>query len=133
MGEGARSSVLVELMSKVYVIGRVGWEYNDEVMYRAEGGGSLPTQAFRDKQKAENFCKQKNIEWIVENQLADYIYSMDELFEDENVLSGCHLLEGHGINSVSDMRGLRMSFELAEKLLPYLRVVGYEVTEVELY
>lgn len=119
-------------MSKVYVIGRVGWEYNDEVMYRGEGGGSVPTMAYKNKEVAEKACSDMNIEWLLKERLESFCFSLDELFTEEGCYAGLNILEQYGITSTDDFYGREMSKELAEQLLPYLAVVGYEITEVEL-
>lgn len=49
-------------MADVYVVMAVGYEYNDEINYRPESGGGDPIQVFYDKNLAELYVKQKNLE-----------------------------------------------------------------------
>lgn len=48
----------------VYIISKVGWEYNDENYYRPQDKGGNPVKAYRSKEKAQAECDRMNGEWL---------------------------------------------------------------------
>lgn len=46
--------------TKVYIVSKIGWEYNDEYYYRPESEGGLPVEAYKDRSKAELRCIELN-------------------------------------------------------------------------
>lgn len=74
-------------MDTYYVVGEVGFEYNDEIYYRGQGGGSTPIRLFKSKEAAEaerliltrdHFKKGGDY-----NSLMCYGYDNKEIFKDE--------------------------------------------------
>lgn len=55
-----------------YVLGEIGWEYNDEFSYRPESGGSNACAVYLDKQKADDEAERLNINHIHGENLACY-------------------------------------------------------------
>lgn len=44
----------------VFVVGKIGWEYNDENYYRPESEGVTPVKAYSTKEKAQAACDKLN-------------------------------------------------------------------------
>lgn len=44
----------------VFIVSKIGWEYNDEIYYRPESEGVTPVVAYRDKKKAQAECDRLN-------------------------------------------------------------------------
>ena len=74
-------------MSKVYVISELGWEYDDNNYYRSDSGGGSPIVAYRSWEKAEQACKQKNInffkDYLSSGEIKDYYCYREDLISDE--------------------------------------------------
>lgn len=47
--------------SKLYVVSRLGWEYDDNYYHQPESGGGDPVVAYRSKKKAEEAAVNSNI------------------------------------------------------------------------
>ena len=63
-------------MNKVYIITRIGWEYNDENYYRADNGGvtMLGATGYRSKINAQLACNKLNLQAFKElaNEIGNY-------------------------------------------------------------
>lgn len=81
------------MKAKMYIVTRVGWEYNDEYYYRSESGAGDPVEAFTLEELAHESCKLKHVSLLKEDlarssseYIANYIsrggYSTAE-FDDE--------------------------------------------------
>jgi hypothetical protein len=44
----------------VYIVCKIGWEYNDETYYRPESEGGTPVLAYSTKEKAQAECDKRN-------------------------------------------------------------------------
>lgn len=44
----------------VYILSKIGWEYNDETYYRPESEGGTPVFAFTTEEKAQKECDKRN-------------------------------------------------------------------------
>lgn len=76
---------------QMYVIGKIGYEYNDEVYHRPYGceNASEPVSVYRSRENAEAECRRQNAaefakmddEW---NGLGSFGYDSDEIFDDED-------------------------------------------------
>ena len=63
----------VATANKVYVVGEVGWEYNDEYLYTGEYSGSHPQKVFTSKAAANKFALKKAIAAVGEiSNLCEY-------------------------------------------------------------
>jgi len=64
----------------MYVLVRIGFEYNDEVYYNNQGGSNgEPVKVFHDKKLANLYCQKKNIEELKRNEIGQYCYGLDEI------------------------------------------------------
>jgi len=128
-------------MSKVYVAVEVGWDYDDQNYFRGEG--TFPTKAFRDKAKAEEFVKFKNINSFKSSwdSIREYGgYDVDNLF--------CHgankrkmnklfkrlfeLTPEEWLNDYSADFVVKLTEEDWAELYQFFNVEFYELTEVEI-
>lgn len=68
---------------ELFVLMEVGWDYNDEVMFRTEGGGGHPTKVFDNEEAANKQCVSKNIEEFKrltsDGDIRRYFYNLDEI------------------------------------------------------
>jgi len=64
----------------IWIINRIGWEYDDSTYYRSESGGGQPYQAYTDLEIAKSFLAQLEAEEFRREgaNIFDYV-SMDEL------------------------------------------------------
>lgn len=46
--------------TRVYILSKIGWEYNDENYYRPECEGGTPVLAFSTIEKAQAECDKRN-------------------------------------------------------------------------
>lgn len=45
---------------KIFVVAKIGWEYNDQNYFRPESGGVVPVKGFSTKVKAQAECDRLN-------------------------------------------------------------------------
>lgn len=121
-------------MKRIYVVGEIGWEYNDETYYRSHYNQSIPKGAFTHLSEAEDYCDRKNLEFLRSINLEYYGYHVDEIFSDLDKAS--ELCGKYGISLDDAFRDGCLLQQLTDdqirELMPYLEVKLYEVTEVQL-
>lgn len=121
----------------LFVIGRVNFQYNDETYYEAEGGGTTPTTAFRDRQKADDACTEASIKEMAKWDLLTFGYSASEVFNDEDAALALFKKVGYE-GDLDDLGGMseeyvtQMTKAQKKELLGYLNVKFFTVNEVEL-
>ncbi len=54
----------------VFILSKIGWEYNDETYYRPESKGGVPVKAFSTQEKAQAECDKLNAP-LLKNDPAD--------------------------------------------------------------
>ncbi len=128
-------------MSKLYLIGKVGYEYNDEIYHRPYNTKGLvePDILYKDEDKAERICMERNIDELKREDLHGYGYEADDVFL-YSPLS--RLAKKYNIDLVDDeMEHQEQVFKkllrvVDEEDLPVLidtcKIKFYEVYEVEL-
>lgn len=62
-----------------YVVIEKGWEYNDEIYYRAESGGGIPMKVFKDKHKADTWAREQNIKCVRGQELCSFYYDLEDI------------------------------------------------------
>ena len=72
-------------MSKVYIVMEKSFEYNDEIYYTPESGGGNPENVFTDKEKAEQFARQKNVEFMKAHNPSEFSYEPSLEFLNKNI------------------------------------------------
>jgi hypothetical protein len=70
-------------MSELYVLMEAGWDYNDEIQFRPDGGGGHPKKVFSSKDKAQKECDNLNVKefkkLFATGEIVEYFYNWDEL------------------------------------------------------
>jgi hypothetical protein len=76
--------------NKVYIVMEIGYEYNDEYMYRPESEGGLPRKTFHEKELAEKYKLELEIEKFRNENLDYFEFSREYLFDEtfENINDG---------------------------------------------
>jgi hypothetical protein len=65
----------------VYIVSKIGWEYNDENYYRPESEGGMPVKAYSTREKAQAEVDKLNAP-LLKNTDDDY-YKREATYEDE--------------------------------------------------
>jgi len=138
-------------MDTVYVLMHEGWDYNDEVFFRSEGGGGTPESFFTDEAKANAECDKRNIKdfkslWET-GEVRQYCYGIDELLpydgrkdrEKRKALDTvCEKIFGkdfdeigEAFNDEEDLKILSHSDEDWKELMSHLKLNFWEVVTVE--
>jgi len=138
-------------MDVVYVLMHEGWEYNDEVFFRAESGGGTPHSFFTKEEEAQSECDKRNLKdfkSLWENgEIRQYCYGIDELLpyddrknkEQRKALDKiCEKIFGLDFDEIgeefmndNDLKILSESDEDWKELMSYLKLNFWEVVPVE--
>lgn len=135
----------------VYIVTRIGWEYNDENYFRAEAGGTDLTdmKAYRSYTNAKKFCDDKNLEAFKKfasdiGNYENYHDTLDELVNptlEQDFYATCKFLGIDPKTSVEhfwgepDTEGTHfkdLTDEQLKAIIPFLTFAFYEVDEVEI-
>ena len=138
-------------MTKVYIVTRVGWEYNDENYFRADAGGTDLTdfRAYRSYDKAKKFCDDKNLEAFKEfaddiGNYKDYNDTLDEMInplKEFDFLNVCEVMNIDPKTSVAhvwgdpDVEGNHfkdLTDAQLKAIIPLLVITFYEISEAEI-
>ena len=57
----------------VFILSKIGWEYNDETYYRPESEGVTPLRAYSTKEKAQAECDKLNAPLLKKNSDDGYL------------------------------------------------------------
>ncbi len=82
-----------ETTIKAYAVREIGWRYNDEYYY-IEGSGDIE-KVFFNKKRAEDLCKQKNLEDFRTTDL--YSYQSDDIGDNYSKEDIKELIEAYPI------------------------------------
>lgn len=121
-------------MTKIYVVNKIGWEYNDEYYYRPQSGGGLPEHAFTNLDDAKKYCDQKNLEFYKTTPIRDYMEGdMYDFFSKEGTKLMSQFFGEDWRDILDDTYNIcwDMTDEQWMQLLPHLEIVLYEICEVE--
>jgi hypothetical protein len=112
---------------KVFIIQKVGWEYNDEYYYRAESEGGKPQKAFKDRAAAEAECLKLNLKAFDDHQgyLGCYVPEFYEV-EDQLKQAGCTIKDWDFDPPPNADDSTKL------KIMTILNAVFYEIVPVEL-
>lgn len=72
-------------MSSVYIVAEIGWEYNDEYMYRPDSEGVMPSRAFSTIEKAVEACNKANAKRYLEEASSFYMWLNYNAFDRETL------------------------------------------------
>jgi hypothetical protein len=125
------------MANKVYVVGVIGWEYNDQNYYRGDYKTSTPKAVYRRLKNAQDFCDEQNIKFLRSISAREYSCEFSDLFSYGAEAQGRKLLELFDPNAedyYNDDGNMfeRLTDEQIKNLLPYLDIKMYEITEVEI-
>lgn len=81
-------------MDKLYVVGKIGYEYNDEIYYKGGSGGIEPVTVYTSKERATAEAQKANLEQFLKEDFMAYCYDVEDIFNDIN--SAQKLLEKYG-------------------------------------
>jgi hypothetical protein len=138
-------------MSKLYVIGKVGFEYNDEIYARPEGDEVKPISAYRSQETAKKTAAAANLAELKEllkpkyshDGLGMYGYNLVEIINEHNFGKVCKILEIEEKN-FSELLWLRIDInefsdtikdandEQLMKIMDCMSLKFFTVSEVEL-
>jgi len=131
-----------------YLVCKVEYEYNDETYYRPESDAVNPMFVFDTPEAANKRCLELNLIWLGElakqetrydRGFSDYVNDFDEIFKDYKVPKEFPIDEtpGKGWEAsqtfLKDLPGkiLALSEDKQMEVIEQLRVIGWEVREVE--
>lgn len=98
-------------MSKVYIIQKVDWMYNDEYHYPNDGG--TPVQAYKKKSKATQECQRLNLKKARDIGLGSYFCEdVGNMFEEIND----DLLERMGLLRTHDDPGYLYDYDVPDSV-----------------
>jgi len=129
---------------KLYMVGAIGYEYNDEVFYRGESESVTPVILYRSVEKAEAEAARLTLSDLRDADLSDYAWGVEDLVRDTKVhkraledlmekyspgweISSC---EGHDSLNELSLFIKQMSDEDVLAFLSHLTIKFYEVHEV---
>jgi len=67
----------------VYILSKIGWEYNDETYYRPESEGGTPVMAYSTEAKAQAECDKHNAH--LKNNKGEDGYVTEALYNDSTI------------------------------------------------
>jgi hypothetical protein len=73
----------------VYILSKIGWEYNDETYYRPESEGGTPVKAYSTKEKAQAECDKLNAPLLKYNPQDGYCRNARQDEEEQEDEYGC--------------------------------------------
>lgn len=124
------------MSAKIWVVSRIGWEYDDSRYYKPESEGSYPVAALTLEELANEICKEKNaseLRSLGSRGLSDYIDSYDYRvdFDDEEnkKFFNSHYLDEE-LEFIIPMS--EISNETLLEVISYFGINFYEVIEVDL-
>lgn len=116
-------------MSTMYVLVRIGYEYNDEIYYNRGGSGGEPVKVFHDKKLAHLYCQKKNIDELKKEEIGHYCYSLDEI--DNGGMEDFLKSVGVDISDSWDISLRGLTDEQLEKVYELTSLRFYDVIEVD--
>ena len=138
-------------MDVVYILMEEGWDYNDEVFFRAESGGGHPHSFYTNKEDADKECDARNIEKFKSlwesGEIREYCYGIDELLpydkrKDKEFIKKldtvCNKLFALSFNEAADYLNEEAEISIVgesdddwKELMSYTRMNFWEVITVE--
>lgn len=118
-----------------FVIVAIEWEYNDNYYYTLNDAGN-PISCFMSRKKAEKHCLEKNIQWVKETGLSNYLgeNEMEAYFDEKWLKSKCSPMTWNSQEVVEKLINLIIKDdEELRKAIPFIKIQGYVVKEVEMY
>lgn len=116
-------------MSKMYVLVRINFEYNDEIYYNHGGSNGEPVKVFHDKNLAELYCRQKNLQQMKKEDIGHYCYGLEDIDGGRLI----NILEDIGVDTSSswEMNLSHLTDEQWDRLYNATTLRFYDVVEVD--
>lgn len=117
----------------IFVVSKVGWEYNDEYYYRPQDESVLPEFAFTDINKALEYYEKKNLEFYKDLPLIEYGdgWQISEIFEQPGI-DYLNSLNEDWYDQIKEGATLDLTEKEWKQLTPHIKIKFYEINEVEL-
>ena len=118
---------------KIWIVSRLGWEYDDSRYYRPESDGSQPVAAFTFPELASQVCNEKNVAEMrcLCSELNDYFdrWEMDLQSEESTKFLEDNFLDENfeftkPVSEISD--------EILLRVMDFANISFFEVIEVDL-
>jgi hypothetical protein len=130
----------------LYMVGAVGYEYNDEIYYRGENDAVTPVMLYTSLEKAEAEAVRLTLSDLRTTELNQYAWCIEDIILDtkahkravedlmEKYSPGWEVKAYEGYEEMESMGGIiqQMSDSDLSELLSHLTIKFYEVHEVEL-
>lgn len=118
---------------KIWIVSRLGWEYDDSRYYRPESDGSQPVAAFTFPELASQVCNERNVAEMrcLCSELNDYVdrWEMDLQSEESARFLEDNFLDENfeftkPVSEISD--------EILLRVIDFANISFFEVIEVDL-
>lgn len=119
--------------AKIWIVSRLGWEYDDSRYYRPESDGSQPVAAFTFPELASQVCNERNVAEMrcLCSELNDYVdrWEMDLQSEESARFLEDNFLDENfeftkPVSEISD--------EILLRVIDFANISFFEVIEVDL-
>ncbi len=120
--------------AKIWIVSRLGWEYDDSRYYRPESDGSQPVAAFTFPELARQICDEKNVAEIRSlgtKGLSDYVERWSTEVESEESIK---FLEDNFLDQDFEFTKpiSEVSDEVILRVINFVSISFFEVIEVDL-
>ena len=120
--------------AKIWIVSRLGWEYDDSRYYRPESDGSQPVAAFTFPELAAQICDEKNVAEIRSlgtKGLSDYVNRWEMEVESEESMK---FLEDNFLDRDFEFTKpmSEVSDEVILRVINFVNISFFEVIEVDL-
>jgi hypothetical protein len=120
--------------AKIWIVSRLGWEYDDSRYYRPESDGSQPVAAFTFPELARQICDEKNVAEIRSlgtKGLSDYVNRWSMEVESEESIK---FLEDNFLDQDFEFTKpiSEVSDEVILRVINFVSISFFEVIEVDL-
>jgi hypothetical protein len=120
--------------AKIWIVSRLGWEYDDSRYYRPESDGSQPVAAFTFPELAAQICDEKNVAEIRSfgtKGLSDYVDRWEMVVESEETIK---FLEDNFLDENFEFTKpvSEISDEILLRVMDFANISFFEVIEVDL-
>ena len=121
----------------LYVVCKIGYEYNDEIYYAPETDTAVPVKAYRSKEKADAEANKLNLKEFRDIEIEGYSYDLEGLFPTDYIRGKSIInvdiseYDFHDKEDVAEFIAKANDEELT-KLVALMDIKFYEVREIKL-
>lgn len=125
-------------MEKLFVVSKVGFEYNDEIYHQTECTALNPVMAYHSKEAANAEAMRLNIAELRKVELYEYGYGVDEMFsyrDRDSRYTVVQILSKYDDACDDDLESFDAAIKAASdedltQVVGLLRMKFFEVTEI---